>query len=117
VWLQALILTLKRRRFAFFCDSTIFDNRQTLIKSIAKRFIFNWADGIFCYGLRAMEYMTFYGVPKNRIFIRCQAAALVENYSATAALQQRLSLAPERGRPRYLYVGRLSPEKSLDHLL
>lgn len=118
VWLQALILKLRGKRFGLFCDSTIYDRPQQLLKGIAKRIIFNWADGIFCYGVRAMEYVSYYGVPSSKSFDRCQAAALPRGYSAEQALRQRLQNAPADGAPpRYLYVGRLSPEKSLDHLL
>ncbi|MCK1518868.1 MULTISPECIES: glycosyltransferase [unclassified Bradyrhizobium] len=117
VWLQALILSLKRRPFALFCDSTLYDQPQTFWKGIAKRIIFNWADGIFCYGVRAVEYVGCYGVPSSKSFVRCQAAALPKDYSAAKALEQRVEKAPRNAPPRYLYVGRLSPEKSLDHLL
>ncbi|GMO98005.1 glycosyltransferase family 4 protein [Bradyrhizobium sp. TM239] len=117
VWLQALILSFKRRPFALFCDSTLYDQPQTFWKGIAKRIIFNWADGIFCYGVRAMEYVSYYGVPSNRSFVRCQAAALPKEYSVDKALEQRLEKARPNQPPRYLYVGRLSREKSLDHLL
>ncbi|MFK4385532.1 glycosyltransferase family 4 protein [Bradyrhizobium sp. USDA 223] len=117
VWLQALILSLKRRPFALFCDSTLYDQPQSFWKGVAKRIIFNWADGIFCYGVRAMEYVSYYGVPSSKSFVRCQAAALPKDYSAETAFERRIEKAPRNAPPRYLYVGRLSPEKSLDHLL
>lgn len=117
VWLQALILTLKRRPFALFCDSTLYDQQQTALRGLAKRIIFNWADGIFCYGARATEHVAHYGVPTERIFIRCQAAALPKDYAVERAIKMRVDNAAPIDAPRYLYVGRLSPEKSLDHLL
>ncbi|MGL9621358.1 glycosyltransferase [Bradyrhizobium sp. U531] len=117
VWLQALILSLKRKPFALFCDSTLYDQEQKFWKGIAKRLIFNWADGIFCYGIRAKEYVSFYGVPAGKSFIRCQAAALPMEYSVEGALRQRVQHTLKGDSPRYLYVGRLSGEKSLDHLL
>ncbi|MDT4743657.1 glycosyltransferase family 4 protein [Bradyrhizobium sp. WYCCWR 12699] len=117
VWLQALILTLKRHPFALFCDSTLYDQQQTFLRGLCKRIIFNWANGIFCYGARASEHVIRYGVPTERIFIRCQAAALPKNYGAEEAIRMRMEYAAPVGAPRYLYVGRLSPEKSLDHLL
>lgn len=118
VWLQALVLKLRGRRFGFFCDSTIYDRPQRFLKGVAKRVIFSMADGIFCYGRRAVEYVHHYGIPKDKSFDRCQAAALPREYSAEQALRQRREKAPGPGAaPRYLYVGRLSAEKSLDHLL
>ncbi|KRQ01518.1 hypothetical protein AOQ72_08615 [Bradyrhizobium yuanmingense] len=115
VWLQAAILKLKRKPFALFCDSTMYDQPPNLFKGIAKRVIFNSADGMFCYGQRAVQYVNHYGVPKDRIFIRRQAAALPDNYSEQLVVQQRASMRSPS--PRYLYVGRFSPEKSLPHLL
>ncbi|WP_271608428.1 glycosyltransferase [Bradyrhizobium sp. CCBAU 21359] len=118
VWLQAFILRLRGRRFALFCDSTIHDRPQRFLTGLAKRIIFNLADGLFCYGRRTVEYVNHYGVSSSRSFDRCQAAALPRNYSAEDALSKRQRNAPsESAPPRYLYVGRLSPEKSLDHLL
>lgn len=117
VWLQVVILLLRRKRFAFFCDSTIFDKEQTLTKGLAKRILFGLPDGIFCYGERAASYVAHYGVPHGRIFIRRQAAALPGDYSEQAVLTDRTERAPSPNDPRYLYVGRLSEEKSLDKLL
>ncbi|RXH41886.1 glycosyltransferase [Bradyrhizobium zhanjiangense] len=117
VWIQALVLSLRGRPFALFCDSTLFDQPQTFWKGIAKRIIFNWASGIFSYGIRAKEYVNYYGVPSSRSFIRCQAAALPREYSAQLALEERITSADIDSPPRFLYVGRLSTEKSLDHLI
>lgn len=117
VWLQVVILLLRRRRFAFFCDSTIFDKEQNLSKGLAKRVLFALADGVFCYGERAASYVAHYGTPREKIFIRKQAAALPHDYSAEAVLMSRIERAPSPSNPRYLYVGRLSEEKSLDKLL
>ncbi|WP_064737346.1 glycosyltransferase [Bradyrhizobium sp. Ai1a-2] len=117
VWVQVLALLTRRKRFAFFCDSTIFDKQQSLIKGLAKRILFRSADGIFCYGERASQYLRHYGVPPEKIFVRCQAAALPRNYSEQAALARRMECNAPIDQPRYLYVGRLSEEKSVDKLL
>ena len=59
-----------------------------------------------------------YGVPAQRIFFRCQAAALPHDYSESAAAKTRHDSAPkDTTAPQFLYVGRLSPEKGLDTLL
>ncbi|MET4118622.1 glycosyltransferase involved in cell wall biosynthesis [Bradyrhizobium sp. JR1.5] len=118
IWLQAMILKLRGKQFALFCDSTLYDHEQTFFKGVAKRIIFNLADGIFCYGIRAVEYVGYYGVPSTRSFVRCQAAALPKTYLAEEAFKQRLEKAPRSSEPpRFLYVGRFSPEKSLEHLV
>lgn len=117
VWVQALILLIRRKKFAWFCDSTLYDNPQTFLRGLVKRLLFRIADGIFCYGQRSSEYALRYGARKENIYIRRQAAALPKDYSCDRALQQRIRLASPPQSPRYLYVGRLSPEKSVDRLL
>lgn len=117
VWGQALILFFRRKRFAWFCDSTIYDNPQNWLKGLAKRALFGMATAIFCYGQRSAEYVSLHGVPRSKIFIRKQAAALPLNYSQEVILRRRSALAVGADRPRFLYVGRLSPEKSIDLLL
>jgi glycosyltransferase involved in cell wall biosynthesis len=116
-WMQAFLLMLRRRKFALFCDSTLYDNPQTPLKGIAKRFIFSRANAIFCYGQRAREYLQHYGVPSEKIFHRNQTAALPPDYSRDAVLARRAKEAAPSAAPRYLYVGRLSPEKSIDTLI
>lgn len=116
-WIQALILKLKGQRYALFCDSTIYDNPQTGLKGIAKRIIFGFASGVLCYGERARAYVLTYGGRADRVFIRCQAAALAEDYTPEAARARRIASAAPREAPRFLYVGRLSPEKSIDTAL
>ncbi|MGH9878063.1 MAG: glycosyltransferase family 1 protein, partial [Nitrososphaerales archaeon] len=110
--LAAAVLTRKKR--AVFCDSTIYDQPQSLIKGLLKRLFFSCCDGIFSYGERGRSYVIHYGASPARIFPRCQAAALSSGYSYENSLQQRVDLAPAAASTRFLYVGRLSPEKSLD---
>ncbi len=116
-WLQLLVLVVQRRKRAVFCDATVFDNRQTLIRGLAKRIFFNLCDGVFCYGTRASEYVSLYGVPQNRVIRRCQAAALSRDYDAASVPKLRHAARNASTGPRYLFVGRLAPEKSLDTLL
>jgi glycosyltransferase involved in cell wall biosynthesis len=116
-WIQALILLIRNRAFACFCDSTIFDNRQTFFKGLLKRLFFRMLDGVFCYGRRAAEYAAFYGASPETIISSCHSAALPQDYRPEVALAQRCTTFSSSQSPRYLYVGRLSPEKSIDHLL
>src|SRR5579863_1089735 len=59
-WVQAIILFLRRRRYAVFCDSTINDRPQVFWKSVAKRVFFFSCAGAFCYGERSSEYLERY---------------------------------------------------------
>ena len=116
-WLQLFAARLRRKRIAVFCDSTVYDQPQTWPKSLFKVFFFAHCDMIFCYGDRARAYVRQFGVPDEHITMRCQAAALPADYNAQKALADRLALAPDPAHPRFLYVGRLAPEKQLKILL
>ena len=116
-WMQMLTLKLRGQRFGLFCDSTLYDQPQTRLKSVVKRFLFARAELIFCYGDRAKAYLEYHGVTADRIRFRNQTPALPDGYSAAAALERRLSLRANTSEQRFLYVGRLSPEKSIDRLI
>lgn len=116
-WAMLLAAVLKGKKRAVFCDSTIYDQPQRLLKGLLKRLFFSLCDGFFSYGERGSAYLIHYGASPNKVFKRCQAAALPHGYSIDLAFQQRIALAPSADSPRFLYVGRLSPEKSLDVLL
>lgn len=116
-WAMLFAAIFSGKRRATFCDSTLHDRPQPLIKGLFKRLFFRLCDGVFCYGQRAREYLLYYGAKIERIHQRCQAAALPDDYSVATARAARLRLAPPRDEPRFLYVGRLSSEKSLDVLL
>jgi glycosyltransferase involved in cell wall biosynthesis len=116
-WAQLALLKLRGKRVALFVDSTIKDKKQRAITRVLKSIIFRSVDGIFAYGLRSKEYAVYYGARPSRVFDECQAAALPAAYSPEKAFESRLKLAPRRGAPRFLYVGRLSPEKGLITLI
>lgn len=116
-WAQLLILKLRGKKAAVFCDSTINDQRQRLVKGVLKRVFFGLVNAIFCYGTRSMEYVAHYGASPDKIFKRCQAAAIPHDYSPERAHADRMSLAAPPEVPRFLYVGRFSPEKDLETLI
>ncbi|MDR3631674.1 MAG: glycosyltransferase family 4 protein [Desulfocapsaceae bacterium] len=116
-WVQLFLIKLKGKKAALFCDSTIHDNKQTFFKDLLKRVIFTSVDGIFGYGSRSKEYVVHFGVDPKKVYTRCQAAALPLDYCPNQALADRLAKAGKPDAPRYLYIGRLSPEKGLDTLL
>jgi glycosyltransferase involved in cell wall biosynthesis len=116
-WLQLFFLRMRGKKVAVFCDSTINDRKQSAFRGILKRLFFRSVHGFFCYGERSREYVVSYGGDPRYVFKRCQAAALPFDYSAEKALEARIEMAAPAAAPRYLYVGRLSPEKGLDTLL
>ncbi len=116
-WLQLFVLVLRRKKVALFLDSTINDRRQTFVNGLLKRFFFQTVDGIFGYGTRTKEYAVHYGARPEKVFIPCQAAAIPDGYTPENALRQRLAADISPAAPRFLFVGRLSSEKSIDTLI
>lgn len=116
-WAQLIILKVKRKKIAFFCDSTIHDRPQSFFKGYVKRVIFSNVDAFFCYGKRSRDYAVHYGANANNCYIPCQAAALPFDYNHEDECLRRKNMTIKRDTPMYLYVGRLSIEKGLDTLL
>lgn len=117
-WGMLLVCMLLRRKRAVFVDSTAYDRQKSRFKEAAKRFFFRRCDGFFCYGIRSKEYVASYGVDEQKIFYRCQAAALPHDYDVAAVRRHYQDRSPVvNDAPRFLYVGRLSAEKGLYDLL
>ncbi len=117
-WVMLFVCILLRRKRAVFCDSTSFDRPKILYRGFAKRWFFGLCDGFFCYGIRSKQYLMSHGASESRIFYRCQVAALPHGYDPSQILLRYEAQRNDGARaPRYLYVGRLSPEKGIDDLL
>lgn len=117
-WAMLMVLALRGIPRAVFCDSTAYDRPPNRIKAMAKRLFFSRCDGFFGYGERSKEYLLSLGARPDRIFFRCQAAALPLDYDETTALAMRAAKAPRpEEAPRFVYVGRISHEKGLDTLI
>lgn len=117
-WAMLIILTLRNKPKAVFCDSTINDNPKSYIKYFAKRIFFSLCDGFFCYGERSKHYLMAHGASAEKIYFRRQAAALPHDYTEQKAAHQRIKNAPKQSETQvFVYAGRLSKEKGLDTLL
>jgi len=116
-WLQLVVLKIRRKKIAVFCDSTIYDQPQSSRKAFLKRLFFTSVDGVFGYGRRSRDYVIYHGVDPRCVFYRCQAAALPLDYTPESALASRLALAPLPEAPRYLFVGLLSKGKNIALLI
>ena len=116
-WAMLVACVLSRKPRAVFCDSTRFDKPRNWWKGLLKRAFFNACDGYFGYGVRSAEYLLENGARGDRIYQPCQAAALPIGFDTARALAQRVSARAREASPRFLFVGRLAPEKGLDTLL
>jgi glycosyltransferase involved in cell wall biosynthesis len=116
-WLMLFCCVLKGKRRAVFVDSTKNEQPASIAKSVLKRIFFTLCEGFLCYGERSREYVVSFGVPEEKTFIGCQAAALEHGYTPKNALEMRLERCKDLLAVTYLYVGRLAPEKGLDVLI
>jgi len=116
-WAQLLAARLTGKRVMVFCDSTYHDRPRGNFRDLLKGWFFRSCHGYFCYGQRSKGYLLSYGAPDERVFTRCQAAALPRDYDPSRALDRRLAFLAEGKPPVILYVGRLAPEKNLFVLL
>lgn len=116
-WAMLLAAILRCKRRATFCDSTLLDHRQKFLKGVLKRIFLSNCHGVFGYGRRAQEYLFHHGLPQNKFYLRCQAAALPASYRVEEVVENRVKYAASRDAPRLIYVGRLSKEKRLDILI
>jgi glycosyltransferase involved in cell wall biosynthesis len=115
-WAMLFAARLRRKTVGVFCDSTAFDRPHSFLKGLLKRTFFSQCNAFFGYGLRSREYLISYGVPSDQIYFRCQAAALPHDYNVSNVLTARAN-SHIGDMLRFLYVGRLSPEKNLEDLL
>ena len=113
-WAMLVAAKLRFKLIGVFCDSTVFDRPRSKSIGVLKRLFFSQCDVFFGYGERSHDYLKMYGANPANIYFRCQAAALPHDYDPSIVPQRRLELAAPRNEPRFLYVGRLSPEKGLD---
>ncbi len=116
-WVQLLAARLTGKRVMVFCNSTYHDRPRGNFRDHLKRWFFRFCHGYFCYGQRSRRYLLSYGAPDERVYTRCQAAALPRDYDPSRALERRLAFLAEGRAPVILYVGRLAPEKNLFVLL
>jgi glycosyltransferase involved in cell wall biosynthesis len=108
---QALAYTKARRiPLLVWVESTARDARSKAIPlELAKRALVRSASGFFVPGRASADYVRGLGVPDDRIAVAPNAVD-ADLFAAAAG--------PRDGGPcRFLYVGRLDPEKGLDVLL
>lgn len=109
-WSMLLAGILCGKRLAVFCDSTIYDRKQGVIKNMLKRFFFSRMTAVLVYGKRSAEYVFSFGVSREKIFSSCSAAA-------KPSIEIELADVLHGDREGALYVGRLAEEKGLRLLL
>lgn len=101
-------------------DSTEEDKPNIWWKEAIKRFVVNRAQGFFCYGSKAAEYMLKFGAKPNQILLENNA---VDNQTIASIYQKAYpnrEIEKEKYNLRmynFIYTGRLMAIKNVDNLL
>jgi glycosyltransferase involved in cell wall biosynthesis len=116
-WAMLAACMVRGKPRAVFCDSTRHEQPRTALKALLKRLFLRRCQAYLAYGQRSAEYLLENGAHAAGIQQPCQAAALPIGFQAEAALAHRVARRKAAPGPRFLYVGRLAPEKDLTTLL
>ncbi|MCF0062386.1 glycosyltransferase family 4 protein [Dyadobacter chenwenxiniae] len=97
-------------------ESSSADNSRSFIKESLKKLIVNRANAFFCFGKTSAEYLETLGAKPSQIPVR-NAAVIDEEVVRSrydAGKQENVNIARVA---RFVFVGRLAPEKNLETLL
>lgn len=97
-------------------ESSSADNSRSFVKESLKKLIVNRAHAFFCFGKTSAEYLESLGVKPSQIPVR-NAAVIDEEVVRSrynAGKQENVNIARVA---RFVFVGRLAPEKNLETLL
>lgn len=101
-------------------DSTEEDKPNIWWKEAIKRFVVNRAQGFFCYGSKAAEYMLKFGAKPHQILLENNAvdnekisSIYLKSLPGRGAEKQKYGLRPYN----FIYTGRLMAIKNVDNLL
>lgn len=97
-------------------ESSSADNSRSFTKEFLKKLIVNRANAFFCFGKTSAEYLESLGVKPAQIPVRNAAVIDEEVVSSRyhAGKQENVNIARVA---RFVFVGRLAPEKNLETLL
>ncbi|MCF2520715.1 glycosyltransferase family 4 protein [Dyadobacter sp. CY351] len=107
---------LKGVKVVLSSESSAADNSRSFIKESLKRFIVNRAQAFFCFGKTSADYLESLGVKPSQIPVRNAAVIDEEVISARYNAGKKAHVNVARAY-RFVFVGRLAPEKNLGTLL
>lgn len=116
-WAQVLLMLHARSRgikVIMSSESSAQDHVRSGWKEKLKRRIVSYADAFFCFGKSSAGYLESLGVPPSRIAV--QNAAVIDEDTIRqryAAAKKVNGTAIDAQRRKFIYVGRLAPEKNL----
>ena len=118
-WAQVLLMFYARSKgvkVVISSESSSADHNRSGWKESIKKVIVNRANAFFCFGKTSAEYMESLGATKNAIKVR-NAAVIDEQVIRQRYDEARKEPAANPASRKFVYVGRLAPEKNLNTLL
>jgi glycosyltransferase involved in cell wall biosynthesis len=122
-WAQVLLMFYARARgvkVVLSSESSSMDSSRSAIKETIKKFIVNRANAFFCFGKTSADYLLSLGVKPSEIAVKNAAVIdeelIRENYDQ-ARSEISLQKSAESPTRKFVYVGRLAPEKNLEMLI
>ena len=97
-------------------ESSSADNSRSFLKESLKKLIVNRANAYFCFGKTSAEYLESLGVKPSQIPVRNAAVIDEEVIRARYDVGKQAHVNLARA-ARFVFVGRLAPEKNLEMLL
>jgi glycosyltransferase involved in cell wall biosynthesis len=118
-WAQVLLMfyaRIKGVKVVISSESSSMDHNRSAIKESIKKFIVNQANAFFCFGKSPADYLESLGVKPSDIAVR-NAAVIDEEFVKTQYDLAKVKIASDTLVRRFIYVGRLAPEKNLELML
>jgi len=118
-WAQVLLMFYARSKgvkVVISSESSSADHNRSGWKESIKKVIVNRANAFFCFGKTSAEYLESLGATKNAIKVR-NAAVIDEQVIRQRYDEARKEPAANPASRKFVYVGRLAPEKNLNTLL
>ncbi|GGM87623.1 hypothetical protein GCM10010967_20220 [Dyadobacter beijingensis] len=117
-WAQVLLMFYARWKgvpVVISSESSSADHNRSSWKELVKKMIVNRANAFFCFGKTSADYLETLGVAKRAIKVR--NAAVIDEQVIRERFDEAKNTSQAPVTRKFVYVGRLAPEKNLPTLL
>ncbi|QRQ99640.1 glycosyltransferase family 4 protein [Dyadobacter sandarakinus] len=117
-WAQVALMAYARSKgvkVVISSESSVMDQQRSFWKEGIKKLILRQAQGFFCFGKSPADYLVSLGVRKQQILV--QHGAVIDEDVISGRYQLAAALPRPENVRRFIFVGRLAPEKNLSMLI
>lgn len=115
-----IVYKLLGKRMIMSIDSTLMDQKGSVLKRVIKSFLLFWPDGFFCYGSKSTELIEHYGRNGNDVLVQKNAVPnktlqnIQTDFISANGYKHWRSQFPKYN---FIFVGRLITEKNVELLI